>query len=129
MIKIYCIEDINDIRYIGSTKRNLNTRLNEHRYKNNRARSKQLNLHNCIIYTLEECEEDLRKEREYFWINKLECVNRQNGKYNAREATAKKYKENPQKQIKIQMKYYHKNREKILEKQKIKYYNKKNANK
>jgi len=123
MIKIYCIEDINDIRYIGSTKRNLNTRLNEHRYKNNRSRSKQLNLYNCIIYTLEECEENLRKEREYFWINKLECVNRQNGKYNAREVSARKYKENPQKQIEIQKKYYYKNREKILEKQKIKYNN------
>ena len=81
MIKIYCIEDINDLKYVGKTKQKLYQRLSEHKsdkYGNkNRMTSSsyKLNLEYCIIYTLEECEEDLSREREKYWINKLDCVN------------------------------------------------------
>ena len=73
MVSIYCIEDINDLKYVGSTKQYLSTRLCGHRRDN--CSSSKLNLYNCIIYELESCPEDQRKERERYWINKIDCVN------------------------------------------------------
>ena len=78
MTTIYCIEDINDLKYVGSTINKLNVRLAKHRYdkKTNRYKSSsKLNLENCIIYPLETCSESDRFEREKYWINKIECVN------------------------------------------------------
>ena len=80
MIKIYCIEDINDNKYIGSTKiKYLCDRLSNHRIdKRDRygeCSSCELNLDYCIIYTLEECDEKDRMKRESYWISKIECVN------------------------------------------------------
>ncbi len=78
MVVIYCIEDINDLKYVGSTKNKLSTRMTGHRAdkKNeNRCSSEKLNLDYCIVYVLEECSEEDRKERERHWINKLDCVN------------------------------------------------------
>lgn len=75
MIKIYCIEDINDKKYIGSTNRKyLSGRLAEHRYRRNCSATK-LNLYNCIIYELEQCEDEQRNEREQYWIDNTDCVN------------------------------------------------------
>tara|TARA_R110001632_G_C11164917_1_gene398985 strand:+ start:100 stop:429 length:330 start_codon:yes stop_codon:yes gene_type:complete len=80
MVKIYCIEDINDLQYVGSTTRLLRQRLAEHRYnkkrgKNVQASSTKLNLEYCIIYLLEECSEEDRYEKEKYWIDKLVSVN------------------------------------------------------
>ena len=80
MVSIYCIEDINDLKYVGSTKQHLSSRLSGHRYdavrdRPNRCSSKKLNLYNCIIYELERCPENERLERERYWINKIDCVN------------------------------------------------------
>ena len=79
MVKIYCIEDINDLKYVGSTKQKLYNRLSSHRQRKkgnrNNCSSKHLNLEYCVIYTLEECEASQSKERERYWINKLDCVN------------------------------------------------------
>jgi hypothetical protein len=78
MVSIYCIEDINDLKYIGSTKLNVNTRLLHHIYdkKNNKTcSSNKLNLEYSTIYILESCETNQRKEREKYWINKIDCVN------------------------------------------------------
>ena len=72
--KIYCIEDINGNKYIGSTGQPLNTRLLGHKWNNN-CSSNKLNLYNSFIYTIEECDEHDRKEREKYWINNTECVN------------------------------------------------------
>ena len=74
MVTIYCIEDINDLRYVGSTTQKLKRRLTGHRCQKTCSSSK-LNLHNCIIFPLETCEESNRSEREKYWINKLDCVN------------------------------------------------------
>ena len=65
---IYCIEDINGLKYIGSTNRNINIRLIEHKYdkrKNiKKVSSKLLDLNNCNISLLEECEISNKKERD-----------------------------------------------------------------
>ena len=77
---IYCIEDINGLKYIGSTNRNINIRLIEHKYdkrKNiKKVSSKLLDLNNCNISLLEECEISNKKEREKYWINRIDCVNK-----------------------------------------------------
>tara|TARA_R110000765_G_scaffold271585_4_gene370349 strand:- start:1080 stop:1460 length:381 start_codon:yes stop_codon:yes gene_type:complete len=76
---IYCIEDCNSLKYVGSTKRTLNTRLIEHKYdkKTNKKKcsSKLLDLNNCKIIVLEECDNSKREEKEEYWINKINCVN------------------------------------------------------
>ena len=74
MIKIYCIEDINDLKYVGSTCQKLSARFSHHKSKKN-CSSTKMNLYNSIIYLLEECDEENRKERERYWINKLDTVN------------------------------------------------------
>ena len=79
MVSIYCIEDINDLKYVGSTTLKLHKRFTGHKQNKIRNHGKcssmKLNLYNSIIYVLEECEESERKERERYWINNLDCVN------------------------------------------------------
>ena len=78
MVTIYAIEDINDLIYVGSTKQKLYERLSGHRTSkryNKSVSSSKLNLDYCIIYELEKCEKEDRKEKEKYWINKLDCVN------------------------------------------------------
>lgn len=111
---IYCIEDINDIKYIGSTSRNLQTRLTEHRYKqrhNLDCSSKKLNLYNCIIYELEICNDSDRMEREKYWINKIDCVNtiKYTGK-NHNENQNRYYHKYIEKRRAYNRKYYHEKR-------------------
>ena len=75
---IYCIEDINDIKYIGKTTLKLTQRMACHRCskkKNGPYSSKLLNLENCIIYQIEECNKQDSRAREKYWINNTECVN------------------------------------------------------
>ena len=78
-VKIYCIEDINDLKYIGSTTQTIYQRLNNHIFKkinDNPITSKKLNLYNCIVYELETCDECNRDEREKYWILNTDCVNK-----------------------------------------------------
>ena len=77
---IYCIEDINDLKYVGKTNRKLHDRWRRHvsdKYnpKAKKCSSYKLNLLNSIIIPLEECEEENAKEREQYWLNKIDCVN------------------------------------------------------
>ena len=115
MVKIYCIEDINDLKYVGSTKQKLSKRLNGHkgdlyhRRKSN-CSSNKLNLYNCIIYELEECEESERKERERYWINKIDCVNMK--KLNGMNMELHK---------KLNQRWYQNNKEKMKEYQHVYY--------
>tara|TARA_R110001592_G_scaffold26379_1_gene98865 strand:+ start:49 stop:438 length:390 start_codon:yes stop_codon:yes gene_type:complete len=80
-IKIYCITDINNLNYVGATIDKLNSRLYKHRYdkKNNKNKtSRFLDLYDCEIKLLEECEYDNKNEREQYWIDNTVCVNRYN---------------------------------------------------
>jgi hypothetical protein len=93
MVTIYCIEDINDLKYVGSTSQTLGTRLCSHRcdkrnLKKRQCSSSKLNLEYCIIYPLETCNECDRQERESYWIDKIDCVNERTAK-----ADRDKYKE------------------------------------
>jgi len=89
-MKIYCIEDINGKKYVGSTKQHyLCNRLSGHRQnkKNNKKdiSSYELDLDNCKIYLLEECDDEKRKERESYYINKIDCVNKYKLNFNVKE--------------------------------------------
>jgi hypothetical protein len=79
MEKIYLIEDINDLRYVGrTTQKLLRIRLSGHRNDKRRGNfcsSSKLNLGNCNISLLEECFTEEAREREMYWINKIDCVN------------------------------------------------------
>ena len=101
MIIIYCIEDCNGLKYIGSTKNTLKRRLTDHR-SHNECMSRKLNLDDCKIYTLEECDEEQRKEREQYWIDHTECVNYQNTMFDKKEW----YKENKDELNKKHKQYY-----------------------
>ena len=76
--KIYCIEDINDLKYVGSTTLTLKERFKVHKYdkkKDKTCSSKKLDLDNCEIKLLETCDISHKKEREKYWINQIDCVN------------------------------------------------------
>ena len=78
MYTIYCIEDINDLKYVGSTKQTLKRRLSKHISDKRKKRlysSSKLDLDNCKIYSLESCNESNKKERESYWINEFDTVN------------------------------------------------------
>lgn len=95
MTNIYCIEDCNGLKYVGSTKTKLNQRLNRHKYdkkvNHKPCSSKKLDLSNCKIYILEQCEENKRKEREKYWINKIDCINVIKLNFNAKTYDRKYY--------------------------------------
>ena len=100
---IYCIEDINDLRYVGSTKDTMKKRLSNHKTDKKLGRnvsSSLLHLEHSIIWELETCEDDKSWEREQYWIEKLGAVN-----------TCRGYTTNMKQ---YHLDYYQKNREKIL---------------
>ena len=77
MVIIYLIEDINGLKYVGSTCKTLKWRLANHRYNKKHAKysSHQLDLDNCEISVIEECSDDIRMEREAYHIQHTDCVN------------------------------------------------------
>ncbi len=136
MIKIYCIEDINDLKYVGSTKQTLNARLSQHiRYLE--CSSIKLNLHNCIIYTLEECEEKDRNEREQYYIDTIDCVNKNNTIHKKKEYNReymRNFREKNRDKVReynreYQKKYYQQNKDKYKVINKKRYEKNKSKNK
>ncbi len=124
--KIYCIEDCNGLKYVGSTIHNLNERLSRHKYDKKMAMntsSKKLDLDNCKIYELESCEISHRKEREKYWINITDCVNTIKLNFDKKEYDEK----HKDKRKEYNKKRYLENREKIL--QQTNEYHKKNKDK
>ena len=117
MVFIYCIEDINDLKYVGSTKQPINCRHSNHisdKYRNHGCSSADLHLEHSIISVLEECSEKDRKERERYWINKIDCVNKNKLNFDDEEYRKEYRKNNDFTDYKRE--YYLKNREAILNK-------------
>ena len=116
MIKIYCIEDVNGNKYIGSTKNPLHQRLSEHKYHkkcNHGYSSKLLDLDNSTIELLETCNECDAKYREQYWKDNTICVNINNPVHIVKEYN-REYKQKNQEHIKCKVKEYReKNREHI----------------
>ena len=112
---IYCIEDINDNKYVGKTSKPLNQRFNSHLYdkydKKRKYHCKTINLHleHSIIYLLEECEKNESKERERYWINKLHTVNEVNRYENGRRPNYyKEYTEKNKEKVQLKSKKHNK---------------------
>jgi hypothetical protein len=126
-VKIYLIEDINDLRYVGSTNQKyLNSRFSQHKYHKkigHTCSSSKLNLDNATITELEICQENERHERERHWVKKLGCVNdrlqlsveelNESKKVREREKSARYYEQhkNTQEYKDKAKKYYKDNKE------------------
>ena len=126
MVSIYLIEDINDMKYVGSTITKLNRRLSHHRYSKRSGRndcsSTKLNLYNCIIIELEHCDLEQRKEREKYWINEIDCVNEIKFDFDKKEYEKERCQKNKEKRTEQHKEWYEKNKDKIKEYQKIDWY-------
>ena len=128
MVSIYCIEDINDLQYVGKTTQKLNDRLTGHRQSKKEkgdCSSRILNLDYCIIYKLEDCEKGLSNDRERYWINKLNTVNihKLNGEdiEKRRERNKIDYKQNKQYYKNHWENYYEKHKETIKARRRERY--------
>ena len=121
MYKIYLLKDINGLCYIGKTKQKLKHRLSLHRHDKKRGRycsSSKINLDNCQMIILEECEKDIASEREQYWMERYTL------RVNQKNAT----RSNKQR-LEYDKKYYFDNKDKVKQynidnKEKIKEYNK-----
>jgi hypothetical protein len=85
MISIYCIEDCDGLKYIGSTKLTLKKRYILHKSQSTSDNCKKcsssiLDYKTANIYLLESCEEAQRSDREDYWIKNTDCVNIKSGK-------------------------------------------------
>jgi len=85
--------------YIGSTRRQLNLRLYGHRHdatnKENPCMSKKIIDNNdYIIYEIEQCDENIRYEREQYWLDNTDNINKNNAK--GRNKNRKNYQQNYQ---------------------------------
>ena len=77
-VKIYLIEDINGLKYVGKTKQKyLCNRISSHKHKTNECMSRLLDHNNWEYSLLEECDECDSKTREQYWIDNTICVNTQ----------------------------------------------------
>ena len=114
--QIYIIEDCNQLKYVGSTTCSLKTRLINHKSDKKVGKycsSCQLDLDNCEIKLLEECDISHRKQRESYWINHIDCVNIIKLNFDQKEYERKWYVENKEKQKQKQKEYYEQNKEKV----------------
>jgi len=119
--QIYCIEDCNGLKYVGSTIQTLKKRFSEHKRKNT-CSSRKLELKNSKIYQLEECDECERKIREQYWIDHTNCVNQLNTIHYPKEH----YQKTKQRKLEYVKQYELKNKEKIKQTKKEYYFRKKN---
>ena len=94
--KIYCIIDINGLKYVGKTYKTLKERLRRHRNDkniNNGCSSEKLDLDNCEIILLCECDECEAKYREQYFKDNIKCVNKNNMVFDVKQYH-KKYSKN-----------------------------------
>ena len=86
--KIYCIIDINGLKYVGKTYKTLKERLSKHRYdkkNNNGCSSEKLDLDNCEIILLCECDKSDVQYREQYFKDNIKCVNIRNPFHNRKK--------------------------------------------
>lgn len=119
MIKIYFIVDIHGLVYVGSTQQELCKRFASHKCRKKKnsdnTSSKLLDLDNAYIECIEECNEDNRREREQYWINNIDCVNKNKLNFDRKEYQKqynKNYYQKNKDKIKQQTKEYQKNKKK-----------------
>jgi len=118
MVSIYLIEDLNDLKYVGSTTQELNRRFSRHMSAKRTGRycsSSKLNLDNCIITQLERCNKEDRKERERYWINKIDCVNQIKLNFDQKEYNEKNKEKKKEWSKEYMKEYREKNKETIKE--------------
>jgi len=125
MERIYLIEDINGLKYVGRTKKKLNIRISEHKHdkkRNHNCSSEKLDLDKCTISCLDIAESPQEAhELEKFYINSIECVNDRKLNFDRKEYQKEYYKEYSKEYNK---QYYEINKDK--EKQRKKNYHEKN---
>ena len=124
MVTIYCIEDCNSLKYVGSTKQTLKQRLIEHRSHkrtNKTCSSRNLDLDNCKIYSLETCNQCDRSKKEKYWINQIECVNEHKLICDSKEHDKKYYQKNKIIMKERMLKYYKNNKEILKQRRKERY--------
>ena len=72
-VNIYCITDCNGLKYVGSTRQDIRHRLANHCCEKKKGKKKceahNLDLDNCEIEVLEECEPKDSKVRLQYWID------------------------------------------------------------
>jgi len=102
-----------DLVYYGSTTRDLNTRLIEHRNEKKQITSNQItSCPTAYIELVEEVSEEDRLVRERWWIENNPCVNERL----PTQTPAEWYQANLEKQRANHREYYHANKEQILAK-------------
>jgi hypothetical protein len=124
--KIYSDDD-DELIYVGSTRKLLKKRLLEHRntytaYKNEKYQYvtsfdlfDKYGFENCKIELLEQCDENLRSEREGYYIKMFDCVNKVIPDRTRKEYTDDYYHNNRDKLKQQSNKYYQVNKQKINE--------------
>jgi len=79
MYKVYLIRDIHGLKYVGITKLSLKKRLQNHESCKRTGiycSSHKLDFTCCKISILEDdITEENKREREQYWIDKIDCVN------------------------------------------------------
>ena len=119
MERIYLIEDINELKYVGRSKKKLKYRLSEHKSDKKRNRgcsSEKLDLDNCTITCLDIADSaEEAMELEWFYINSIDCVNQIKFNYDQKEYDKKYRKKNKDKIKENNKKYREKNKDKIKE--------------
>jgi len=116
--KIYLIEDWKGLKYVGSTKKTLNERLSVHKSDKKRGKycsSSKLNLDDCKIICIDECNKEDKKDKEAYWINKIDTVNDLRLNIDYEEYNKEYYKDNKEYYKEHNKEYYKNNKEKYKE--------------
>ena len=123
-VSIYRIySDKGELQYYGSTTQKINRRFSHHKGGFNRNINKctsiklfqEYGVENCYVELVEEVTEELRKEREAYYIKTFECVNKTIPARTLQEYRKEYQEKNKEKNAEYQKEYREKNKEKNAE--------------